>query len=249
MEAGLPMLNIAVVTPYYKEPAEQLLQCHNSVLKQTYPCTHLLVADGFPREVSTPKRTLHVQLPKGNADYGNTPRMIGGLLADSYGFDAVAYLDADNWYAREHLAKLVEAQQSTGAPLVSCKRTFCDIEGRVLPVTEPEEDKFQHVDTNCWLIMRPAFPLFYRWRIPKPAAVIGDRVFFQNAQRERYQITETHHRTVFYRTKYPDHYKRANVPMPEGAYETDEVLKAYAYLMTLPGAIEMTSMVGFFPKF
>ncbi|HQU05299.1 MAG TPA: hypothetical protein PLT25_11370, partial [Acidocella sp.] len=183
------MENIAVITPYYKEPDEQLLQCHNSVLAQSYPCTHILVADGFPKHIATPNRTLHVPLPMSNADYGNMPRFIGGVLAESYGFDAVAYLDADNWFEPDHLEKMLVAQRETGAALVSCKRTFRDLEGQVLPVTEIEEDSFSHVDTNCWLIARPAFGLFKYWRAPKQVSIVVDRIFFQAAQRERYKIT------------------------------------------------------------
>ncbi len=242
------MQNIAVITPYYKEPDEQLLQCHNSVLAQTYPCTHILVADGFPKGIRTPTRTLHVPLPRGNADYGNTPRFIGGVLADSYGFDAVAYLDADNWFEPDHIEKMRASQLETAAPLVCCKRTFRDLDGNVLPVTELEEDSFAHVDTNCWLITRPAFALFKSWRVPKPVSVAGDRIFFQNAKRERYQIAETHHRTVNYRTKYPDHYNKAGIALPPGVYETDELSKAQSYALTMQGVIEMTAALGFYPS-
>ena len=40
---------VAVITPYYKEPLAQLRQCHDSVLAQSEPCLHVLVADGHPR--------------------------------------------------------------------------------------------------------------------------------------------------------------------------------------------------------
>jgi glycosyltransferase involved in cell wall biosynthesis len=151
---------IAVVTPYFKKSNDVLLQCHDSVMRQTMPCTHILVADGYPREIfNNAPEALHVTLPRTNADAGNTPRAIGGIAAESYGFDAVAYLDADNRYEPDHLAKLWDAHRQTGHPLVTCKRQFHDPNGNPMPIVEFAEDANTHVDTRCWLILRPAFAL------------------------------------------------------------------------------------------
>jgi hypothetical protein len=97
------MLKIAVVIPYCNEEDDMVNNCHSSVMHQSYPCTHILVADGHPKsQFDEQPKTMHVVLPQANADVGNTPRAIGGILADAYGFDAVAYLDADNWYDSAH---------------------------------------------------------------------------------------------------------------------------------------------------
>jgi len=89
---GNEMVKIAVVTPYYKENDDVLRQCHLSVVRQSYPCTHILVADGHPKsQFDNEPRTMHITLPQANGDVGNTARAIGGILADAYGFDAVAY--------------------------------------------------------------------------------------------------------------------------------------------------------------
>ena len=37
---------VAVVTPYYGESLQLLEQCHQSVVAQTIPCLHVVVADG-----------------------------------------------------------------------------------------------------------------------------------------------------------------------------------------------------------
>jgi len=42
-------MRVAVVTPYYKEPEAWLARCLTSVREQTYPVTHLVVADGHPQ--------------------------------------------------------------------------------------------------------------------------------------------------------------------------------------------------------
>jgi hypothetical protein len=208
-----------------------------------------LVADGHPKQIfETSNRVLHVSLPKGNGDYGNTPRALAGLLAGSYGFDAVAFLDGDNWYEPDHIEKMTAVFQQTRAPLVSCKRTFRHLDGSVLHVTESAEDRFLHVDTNCWLVNRSAFSLFPAFRVPKQCGIIGDRVFFKKAQLERFPITQTNLRTVNYRTKYPDHYQKAGVALPEGAYTKDDMREAAAYLQTVQGVEETVAAVGFYPR-
>ena len=77
---------------------------------------------------------------------GNPPRALGGILADAYGFDAVAYLDADNWYDPSHIEGLIEAHKAhEKVSLVSCKRRFYDLEGRQLYITELDEETNEHV--------------------------------------------------------------------------------------------------------
>ncbi len=243
------MLKIAVVTPYYREADPLVLQCHRSVLAQTHPCTHLLVADGHPKQIfETSARVLHVPLPKPNADYGNTPRFIGATLADSYGFDAITFLDADNWLEPEHLERMEAAHKRGKTPLVSCKRIFRHLDGSVLRCTERDEDNFTHVDANCWLVTRPAFSLLPIWRIPKPACALADRIFLEYARRERFDITETQERTVNYRTKYPGHYQAAGVPAPAGVYTENTLNKGFAYLRSVTGAAEVVATIGFYPR-
>ena len=44
-------LRAAVITPYHAEPLEVLRNCYESVLSQSVPCTHFMVADGRPRVI------------------------------------------------------------------------------------------------------------------------------------------------------------------------------------------------------
>src|SRR4051794_26673695 len=109
------MLKIAVVTPYYKESPAVLRQCHESVLRQSYACRHILVSDGYPAPYfDDAKDAIHIKLPQAHGDNGNTPRAMGGVLADRQGFDAVAYLDADNWYEPNHIESMVAAHAASG---------------------------------------------------------------------------------------------------------------------------------------
>jgi glycosyltransferase involved in cell wall biosynthesis len=244
------MLKIAVVTPYYNEDNDILEQCHSSVMNQSYPCTQILVADGNPKpQFDEQPNTMHVILPQANADLGNTPRAIGGILADAYGFDAVAYLDADNWYDSVHIEGLIEAHGANSQiSLISCKRRFYDLQGRQLHTTEPDEDANQHVDTSCWLVFRPAFALLRAWLMPKVLAPIGDRIFLQKAAHDRFQRFATGNRTVNYRTLYAGHYRRAGAPVPAEAkltYFSEEIVK---YLCSLDGVTEVTNSMGFYPS-
>jgi Glycosyl transferase family 2 len=243
------MLKIAIVTPYYNEDNDILNNCHSSVMQQSYPCTHILVADGHPKpQFHEQPKTMHVILPQPNADMGNTPRTIGGILADAYGFDAVAYLDADNWYDPAHIEGLIEAHEANDQiSLVTCKRRFYDLDARELHITEADEDANQHVDSSCWIIFRPAFSLLRAWMMPKVLAPIGDRIFLQKTIHERFRRFATDNRTLAFRTKFASHYKAAGVPVPAEAkstYFSEDILK---YLCSTDGVIEVTNRLGFYP--
>jgi glycosyltransferase involved in cell wall biosynthesis len=244
------MLKIAVVTPYYNEDNEILERCHLSVMHQSYPCTHILVADGNPKpQFDGRPKTMHVILPQVNADMGNTPRAIGGILADTYGFDAVAYLDADNWYDSTHIQGLIEAHEANSQiSLISCKRRFYDLQGRQLRITEPDEDANRHVDTSCWIIFRPAFALLQAWLMPKVLAPICDRIFRQKADHDRFQRFATDNRTVNYRTFHAMHYHNAGVSVPAGAKSGLLSQEIINYLCSREGVNEVANSMGFYPS-
>src|SRR5690349_5897356 len=98
-------MRVAVVTPYYKEPLAVLRRCVDSVKAQQIACAHIMVADGHPRpEIEDWGVEQHVKLPLSHADDGDTPRLIGTGMAHAQGFDAVCWLDADNWFEAEHVS-------------------------------------------------------------------------------------------------------------------------------------------------
>jgi glycosyltransferase involved in cell wall biosynthesis len=241
------MLKIAVVTPYYEESTAVLRQCHESVLHQTYACQHILVSDGHPESYfDNSPSAIHIKLPKAHDDNGNTPRAIGGIYAERHGFDAVAYLDADNWYEPNHIATMVAAHESSLFPLVSCKRKFADLQGNQLNITEKEEESLEHVDTSCWLILRPAFHLLRTWLMAKELSPICDRIFFVKASYDHLRIAATNCYTVNFRTQYFLHYQAAGVSPPPGAKISDEIERnALAYLKSEKGAAELDRILGF----
>jgi len=244
------MLKVAVVTPYHSETEAVLMRCRDSVSRQTYPCTHIMVADGHARSVFDHMQgVLHITLPLENADYGNTPRAIGGLLAEAYGFDAVAWLDADNWYDIDHIEKMAnKAAQLQGIQLVSCRRRFYDPDQNDLGVTEAEEDMGRHVDTNCWFVLRSAFSLLRFWLLPKTLAAIGDRLLPGKVVHDQFRRVATQDRTVCYQTLWASHYNQAGLPPPPGAkhLDTTEVMR---FVYSPEGISEVTKALGFYPTF
>jgi len=121
-------MKVAVITPYYKEPWEILEACMDSVRKQTYPdVQHYLVADGFPKDPGDGVR--HIILDAAHHDAGHVARCIGSIAAAADGADAITYLDADNWYHPEHVARLVELHEQTGAEVCTASRMMHHLDG------------------------------------------------------------------------------------------------------------------------
>src|SRR5207244_1055632 len=94
-----------------------------------------------------------LRLPQPHRDYGNTPRAIGSASAIAQEFDAIAYVDSDNWYEPDHLERMVELQLQTGAAVCSCARALHDLDGQMLGLC-PEVDGETFVDTNCLFLTR-----------------------------------------------------------------------------------------------
>jgi glycosyltransferase involved in cell wall biosynthesis len=216
-------MKVAVVTPYYQEPLEVLERCHRSVAAQTYPCTHIMVADGHPRAaVESWDGVEHFSLPVSHRDYGNTPRSLGSISAFNRGFDAVAYLDADNWYAEDHIESLVDGLRKHPAPVAFSLRQIVLAVGdrfELYPWLEPGESSGAHIDTNCYLITNEAAFLAPIWAMMAPQlAQLGDRLIRRIISDRRWPLTTNGRRTVFYLSKWPQHYQAMQLPVPPDAY-------------------------------
>ena len=102
------------ITPYYKETRAVLEQCIASVRSQSVRADHILIADGFPQDWIDQINVRHVRLDRAHADWGNTPRCIGALMAAAEGYDGIAFLDADCWLEQDHLEFLSRLDRGTG---------------------------------------------------------------------------------------------------------------------------------------
>lgn len=209
-------MKIAVVTPYLREHASILNDCHRSVRAQTVPCTHVMVADGFPAPEVQSWDVDHIVLPRPHGDYGSTPRLIGAFHAVGLGFDGIAFLDADNWYRADHLAILLERHRQTGGAFLSSSRVLCRLDGSVMG-PGPTCDGETFVDTSCMLLMRPAFGLLANWCLmPDYAHVIGDRVFLHLARAAGTTFSHSPEPTVYYRCGKSDSYDMVGETPPAG---------------------------------
>jgi hypothetical protein len=215
-------MRVAVITPYYKESDEILMQCHESVAMQRHPATHFMIADGHPKALVAGWPVEHIVLPRAHADNGNTPRGIGSTSAISQGFDAIAYLDADNWYRPDHLEKLIEAQRSTGAAICTCNRTMHRPDGSVL-YWDLESNGVQFVDTSCLFLTERAFRMVALWgMMPKKLSPVCDRIFWMAICASRLPRAHLRYASVAFRTRYADHYTFAGEEPPAGAVTGEE---------------------------
>ena len=243
------MQRISVVTPYFKESTEMLMQCHQSVSSQIVDAevTHHFVADGHPNYEIDDWGVQHTVLSRANDNNGNTPRAIGAIIAENQGYDFVAFLDADNWYHPDHLSSLLQLHRETTASICCSFRTFHQEDGALLNVTEPDEDSLRHVDTSCFLVHRSAFALNTIWaRMPNSISPLCDRVFFSGIRHMRFGVAFSKRRTVAFRTTYPYHYKKAGLIPPVNDKEK-RIQESIRYLMTAEGVRETVEKLGYWP--
>lgn len=198
-------MRVAVVTPYFKEPRAWLERCIDSVRSQTHACDHLLVADGHAQDWVDGVGVRHLRLDRGHADYGNTPRSIGGQLAVAEGYDAIAFLDADNWFEPEHVQTCIDVAERSGADYVAARRHFVRADGSRMPVRIGEDESGAHVDTNCFFLLFGAFHSIPRWLLmPKPMAIWCDRFYLSSLREEGLKEARTAQATVNYLCTWAD---------------------------------------------
>ncbi len=218
---------IAIVTPYYREPLEILRHAHDSVLAQSYPCRHFLVADGRPNPELGGWDADHCVLDRNHADFGNTPRYAGAQRAIEQGYDLIAFLDADNWLREDHAEILAELHRRTGADFLSCGRMLCRPDGSVMaecPLTDP--DRF--IDTSCMAFARGGFSLLPLWvEMPDYAQAICDRWVLHHVIASGASRAHSPERTLFYRCGKAGIYELLGEPVPPGVGRAPDYRAAF----------------------
>lgn len=238
-------INVAVITPYYKETDDVLRTCLTSVRNQDYKnCRHFLVADGFPNPTIADWNVQHIILPSSHHDTGNLARAVGAIAAVSEGYDAIAFLDADNWYRADHLARLIALFETTGAQVCTAGRTMHRLDGSLLGICQVN-DGSHFVDTSCLCIFRPAFHLLPLWALmPARFGAIGDRVVWAAIRERRLPTSHSPEPTVAFRTQYAwDYTSRGETP-PPGAKVPDETQSMIKEFNDLPVAEKMFLLSG-----
>ena len=222
---------VAIVTPYCGEPRAVLARCLASVAAQSVPADHFLIADGAPQDWIDGKSVRHIRLDRTHGDFGNVARSIGALLAAGEGYDAVAFLDADNRIDPDHVARCLAAAQAAASEptpprridVVIARRRFELPDGT--PVGVPDDAGL--VDTNCLFLLPGAFPVIARWALIPPAlAAIGDRMFHAALVAAGCEMAVTDAASVTYCSRWAAHYAAVGRAIPEGARNLDLVAVA-----------------------
>lgn len=207
------MNRIAVITPYCKEALPFLAKCHESVGAQSHACRHVLVADGYPREEIDGWDVDHIRLPYPHDDVGSTPRLIGCVHAIGCGYDALAFLDADNWYHERHIENLAGLLEQ-GADFAASGRYLCRPDGTLIGAC-PHNNSATFVDTSCMMFGRRAFPLLHHWVLmPDYGHVIGDRILYYHVRKSGLNIGIHQEATLFYRARKPGLYRELGLEPP-----------------------------------
>jgi hypothetical protein len=213
-----PVRRVAVVTPYYKEPDAELRRMLDSVSAQTSPCHHIVVSDGFPSDVARAPGVTHIELGAAHRDNGNTPRYVGALVALAQGYDAIAFLDADNWFEPRHIERLMARQHETGAGAVFSLRNNYLPDGTKVPMEEEMDAARLHADTSCMFITRGCEFALHLWgQMPMEWGPVCDRVVFVELAGHR--VAWTKNRTLNFKSHYMGSYIALGRPIPEDIHQ------------------------------
>jgi Glycosyl transferase family 2 len=214
-----PHMKICVVTPYFQTDEAWLRRAHESVRAQTIPAQHIVVCDGSePAEIPSFHGT-HVLLGRNYRDYGNTPRLIGCYNAITQGADAIAFLDADNWYQNDHLEGLLRYSQANNLDACSSGRSLHRLDGSFLAQC-PIVNARPFIDTSCLLVMKSAFKHLIAWVLftQENAAIVDQEVWNQmNTAGARLGYLDRP--SVCYRTRHASHYRIAGEIPPAEAID------------------------------
>jgi glycosyltransferase involved in cell wall biosynthesis len=223
-------MKVAVITPYYKESLDILRRCHDSVAAQTHPCTHIMIADGHASPEVASWDVDHIVLPFSHGDNGNTPRSIGAMSALNRGFDAVAYLDGDNWFHPEHVESLLTVIREENVPMAFSNRFIVSLDGTIMR-NLPEDDEPTFVDTSSILHTSAVARLIPMWAMMDPAlGPICDQIFLVISNYLGIAHARSGRRTMYYETNYKAHYDWNNMALPDHPREVnlDAVFGAYS---------------------
>jgi FkbM family methyltransferase len=229
-------MKVAVVTPYCTETDEILEVCLASVRNQTYsPCVHCVVADGHPNPLLKNWDVQHIVLASTHRDNGNLARCVGAMSAVSEGFDAVAFLDADNWFREDHVSRLVELHAKTGAAVCTSGRSLHRLDGSWMRIDERESDGQRFCDTSCLCIFRQAFDLLPLWgMIPTWLSPLCDTVMWDAILQRQIGHAHSPEPTVCFRTQYANHYRMSGEVPPPRTKEPAEAQAVWLRYLSLP---------------
>ncbi|NCT03508.1 MAG: glycosyltransferase [Sphingomonadales bacterium] len=206
------------------------------------PADHFLIADGAPQPWLDEASVRHIRLDRTHGDFGNVARGIGAVLAAGEGYDAIAFLDADNRIDPDHVARCLAAGQTAQADVVIAQRRFELPDGTPVPV--PDDDGL--IDTNCLFMLSGAFPVIARWALVPPAlAAIGDRLFHAALVAAGCRRVCTDAASLTYVSRWAAHYAVLGRAIPADARNIDlAAISAWLSALSVPELERLDHMVG-----
>jgi hypothetical protein len=159
----------------------------------------------------------HFPLPWNHGDFGDTPRAVGAMSANSQGFDAIAFLDADNWYDPTHIETMVRVQAMTDADIVTATRKLIRPDGSLMCV-DTQSDGVAFCDMNCFLFTRRAFKAIGQWAFKDTrASAVDDYILWSLVKQSNARVARSTEPTVNYLTMWALHYLERGETPPPGA--------------------------------
>lgn len=223
-------MRVAVVTPFHRPRLDWLAQCHASVRAQTHACDHILISDGAGPVPLADFSGTCIQLPQAHGDFGDAARAVGAALAAAEGYQAMAFLDDDNWYYPDHIASMVDTHRQTGAVVCSAGRDLYSRDGERLGVC-PRVDGQSFVDTSCLFLTAAAFDVSLLWAlVPADLHAVGDRYVWAQLKRGGHRRAHRHAASVAYRTHLRWAYEQFGRRPPDDAQDGAEMVAAYQRL-------------------
>lgn len=175
-----------------------------------------MVADGGAPIPLTDFQGQAISLHHRHDDWGDTPRTIGAASAFAQGYDAVCWLDQDNWLYPKYAETLAAAMQKTRCALATCSRDIYTLSTEKMGLCK-ETDGQKFVDANCMMLSRAASSAAMIWAtMPKPWHVCSDMYFLAACRRLNlsqahcaealmgYRATRTHTYALYGRTPPPE---------------------------------------------
>jgi hypothetical protein len=233
---------VAIITPYYQENQRFLERCLTSVRMQDVPADHILVADGWPQTWIDDQPLRHIKLDRPHSDYGNAPRAVGTLLAINEGYEAIGFLDADNWLEADHVASCLQAaQKRPDCDYVVAKWNLRRPDESILPI--PDDAFGDHVDTSCFFLLPGSYHVALLFgTMPREMSIVGDRVFRLALKGANLNSETVPHRTVNYHCLWPGMYRMAGEEPPPEAKADIELSGLNAWLCRQsPRALDIIS--------
>jgi len=207
-------MKVAIVIPVGPNAdKDQLDKCLASVKAQSAAADPVIVCDGHDDLAFYPENAHLLRLPGAAGDFGDTPRAIGSIYAFGQGYDAVAWLDADNWLREDHVERCIAAYYEHRKPVICSGRYVVDYHERHDPQPCVEQVPMSgFYDTNTFFIQSAARGIVSVWFSMDPAQhIIGDRVL--SATATRHGILHCHYEpTVYYRSRLTFHYEQYGWP-------------------------------------